>query len=219
MKTTEKTILLSIGFTMLLLVFRLSYSGTLTYIFYAWNIFLAALPLVFSKMLLKQPGFSTRAILLFCAWLLFFPNTAYLLTDLFHYHERWPVPKWYDLLLVVSASWNGILLGLVSLRQVETFFSPRLTAAKLQVLRFVLLLLCGYGIYLGRFLRFNSWDVITDPGDLFSALARHVLLPYEYRSVWKFTILFAALLWTIYNSIPALQLKERIDNAGGRTTE
>lgn len=219
MNKTEKTILISVGFTMLLLAFRLFYSGTPTYLFYVWNIILAALPLVFSKMLLKQTGFGTKAILLFCAWLLFFPNTAYLLTDLFHYRERWPVPKWYDLLLVVSASWNGILLGLASLRQVESFFSSRLSAAKLQALRFAFLLLCAYGIYLGRFLRFNSWDVITDPRDLFAALASHVLMPYEYRSVWKFTILFAALLWTIYSSIPALQLKENRGQPGGSNHE
>lgn len=198
MKRTEKFLLASVCFTLLLLTFRLGYSGKLTYIFLAWNLFLAVIPLLMSRKLLLHDGFKPVTILLLACWLLFLPNAPYLVTDVIHFRERLPVPKWFDLLLVVSAAWNGLLLGSVSLMQVESFLSRHLRPLQVNSLTVAFLFLSGYGIYIGRFLRFNSWDVITDPVDLVATLSQHFLLPYEYRSVWKFTLIFTGLLYIVY---------------------
>jgi uncharacterized membrane protein len=200
----QHLVIVSVGFTMLLLAFRVFYSGTLSYIFYAWNLFLAAVPLFFSSHLSKRDKLNPGALLLLCGWLLFFPNAPYVVTDLFHYKERWPVPKWYDLLLVLSAAWNGLMLGFISLAQVERFLAGVVNKRRMQALVFVFLLLCGYGIYIGRFMRFNSWDLITDPFSLLGETARHFVNPIEHLVVWKFTLLFALTLAVIYYGIKQL---------------
>src|SRR6202008_1566925 len=86
-----------------------------------WNTFLAAIPYFVSTQLLKLKKLNLAAWLMLAVWLAFFPNAPYIITDILHYEERPPVPFWYDVLLVISAAWNGLILGLVSLMNVEIF--------------------------------------------------------------------------------------------------
>jgi len=144
------------------------------------------------------------AVLLLLMWLLFFPNAPYIITDLFHYEERLPVPYWYDLVLVISAAWNGLILGMVSLMNVEKFLSRYLKPLWVRVCEIVSLLLCSYGVFIGRFLRFNSWDLITDPRILVYTSAHHVLLPQHYSKLWVFTLLFSVFLGIIYFTLQNL---------------
>jgi uncharacterized membrane protein len=201
---TSKLLLLSVSFTMCLLVVRFMYSHTWDYRFYGWNTFLAALPYMLSTQLVKLRRFRLPAILMLGTWLLFFPNAPYIITDLLHYEERPPVPFWYDIILVVSAAWNGLILGLVSLMNVETFLARYLKPFWLHCCVVASLFLCGYGIYFGRFMRFNSWDVFTDPGMLVYTSAHHVLLPLQYSKLWVFTLLFGVLLGIIYYTLKVL---------------
>lgn len=202
----SKMLLLSIGFSMSLLLVRFYYSSTFDYSFYGWNTFLAAIPYVISTQLLNLKKLNAWAILMLAMWLLFFPNAPYIITDLFHYEERLPVPYWYDLVLVISSAWNGLILGIVSLMNVEKFLSRYLKPFWVTVCEFASLLLCGYGVFIGRFLRFNSWDIVTDPRILVYASAHHVLLPQHYSKLWVFTILFAMLLGIIYFTLKKLPL-------------
>jgi uncharacterized membrane protein len=195
---TSRMLLLSVGFSMSLLLVRFLYSQTLDYRFYGWNTFLAAIPYLVSTQLVKLRKMKIAAIALLCTWLLFFPNAPYLLTDILHYEERPPVPFWYDLLLVISATWNGLILGIVSLMNVELFLSRHVKPFWVTTTIFISLLLCSYGIFLGRFLRLNSWDILRDPAYLAYTSAHHVLLPQRYPKLWVFTILFAVLLSIIY---------------------
>lgn len=198
----------SIIFTMALLAFRIIYSGNLSYIFYVWNLFLAVVPIMLSRRIQAMQVPTKKTFLLLFLWILFLPNAPYVVTDLFHYRERWPVPKWYDLMIVTSASWNGLMAGFISVMQVESFFSKRLSTTKTKLLTAVVFLLCGYGIYIGRYLRFNSWDILTAPWNLLLISARHFLEPVEHLVVWKFTLLFAVMLGIIYQSIKQLSLAE-----------
>lgn len=205
----EKMLAVSIGFTVMLLAFRIVYSRNLDYIFYVWNLFLAIVPLMLSRKLLSHDQLERRTYLLLLAWIVFLPNAPYVVTDLFHYKERWPVPKWYDLLLVTSASWNGLMAGFISVMQAEKFFSKIVSGRKTQIIVLIVFLLCGYGIYIGRFLRYNSWDIITDPLELITNSAKHILLPFEYLVVWKFTILFSAMLSIIYYTLKQFSFIEK----------
>ena len=201
----SKMLLLSVGFTMTMLLVRFVYSNTMDYRFYGWNTFLAAIPYLVSTQLIRLRKLGVVAFLMLGTWLLFFPNAPYIITDLLHYEERPPVPFWYDILLVISAAWNGLILGLVSLMNVENFLSRYLKPFWLHVCVMGSLLLCGYGIFIGRFLRFNSWDIVTDPGMLVYTSAHHVLLPQRYSKLWVFTILFAVLLAIIYYTLKQLR--------------
>ena len=201
---TSKMLLLCVGFTMSLLLIRILYSQTLDYSFYGWNTFLAAIPYFVSTQLIKLRRFAFAAFLFLFVWLIFFPNAPYLITDLLHYEERPPVPFWYDILLVISATWNGLILGFTSLMNVELFLSRYIKPVWVTVCVFISLLLCSYGVFLGRFLRLNSWDIASKPIDLAYTSAHHVLQPQRYPKLWVFTVLFAVVLSLIYFTLKKL---------------
>ena len=204
MNDIQKLIFVSLFFTLSLLALRAVYTGSLTYFFYPWNLFLATVPLFFSGLLVKQKTLNYKSILLLVLWLLFLPNAPYLVTDIFHYQKRPPVPMWFDLILVVSGAWNGILMCMISMFRVERFlkkvFNPKLTSP----IMFLLLIPCGYGIYIGRFLRYNSWDVITQPVSILKTSTHHLHHPFQSLSVWMFTFIFAFFLGIIYFTIKKL---------------
>jgi uncharacterized membrane protein len=202
--TISKMLLLSVCFTMALWLVRFYYSSTTDYGFYGWNTFLAAIPYFVSTQLLKLKKLNTLAILMLAVWLVFFPNAPYIITDLFHYEERLPVPYWYDLLLVISGAWNGLILGMVSLMNVEIFLRRFLKPGWVKLAVVASLFLGSYGVFIGRFLRFNSWNVITDPRILVYTSAHHVLLPRNYPKLWVFTILFTVFLGIIYYTLQYL---------------
>lgn len=197
-------LLLSITFSMSLLLVRYRFAPTEDYSFYPWNIFLAAIPYVISTQLLKLKKINFLAILMLVIWLLFFPNAPYIITDIFHYEQRLPIPFWYDLILVISAAWNGLILGMISLMNVEKFLLRHLKPTWVTICEFLSLLLCSYGIFIGRFLRFNSWNVLTDPRSLVYSSANHLLVPQNYQKLWVFTILFAVMLGLIYFTLKKL---------------
>jgi uncharacterized membrane protein len=200
----QKLISVSVGFTLILLIIRCVYTGTLTYFFYPWNLFLGMLPVFFSGSLLKEKTFNYKSILWLGLWLLFLPNAPYLLTDIFHFQERLPVPMWFDLILVVSGAWNGILFCMISLFRVEKFLKACVNPRFVNVLMFLLLIPCGYGIYIGRYLRYNSWDIVTNPKGLIKASTHHIHHPLQSLNVWLFTFVFAAFLGIVYFTIKKL---------------
>lgn len=204
LNNTEKILGASVAFTMVLLTVRILLTGSTIYLFYPWNIFLAALPLFFSSRLLKKAYFSVKALLFMGCWLLILPNAPYLVTDIFHFEERPPVPYWYDLLIVVSGAWNGMLMFIISLMQVERFLRRLLKAVWVNVAMVGLVFASGYGIYLGRYLRYNSWDVITRPTAVASSSFNHVLHPFQNIGIWMFTFLFSTFLSLVYFSVKYL---------------
>ena len=147
---TQKMVSVSLCFTLSLLTIRVLFTGSTIYSFYPWNLFLALIPLYISGLLLKQKTINYKSIFLLSVWLLFLPNAPYLVTDIFHFEERRPVPAWFDLLLVVSGAWNGILICMLSLFRVEKFLTSRCKPKLVAAIMFGLLVPCGYGIYIGR---------------------------------------------------------------------
>ncbi len=206
LNVTQKLVLVSLGFTLSLLFVRAVYTGSMDYFFYPWNLFLATVPLFFSSLLKKQKTFNYQSILYLGLWLLFLPNAPYLVTDIFHYTERPPVPMWFDLVLVVSGAWNGILLCMLSLFGVERFLRKTCNPKYINFVMFSILVPCGYGIYIGRYLRYNSWDIITEPVGLFKTSTHHLHHPVQNLNVWLFTFLFAFFLGIIYFTIKKLPL-------------
>ena len=207
----EKMMLLSLSFTIALLVARFLYTSDPQYFFYPWNLFLATVPYLFSRGLRKHKKINTKAILILLCWLLFLPNAPYIITDLFHFQQRPSVPYWFDLLLVVSAAWNGVVLGFTSLMQVEKFLARHIKFKWIKPATIILITLCSYGIYLGRYKRYNSWSVVTRPNDIFHTVISNIAEPWEHMQAWAFTILFTILLCLIYFTVKRIPGKTKAE--------
>lgn len=184
--------------------FRIYYSDYGTYIFLNWNLFLALLPYVISVFFLLynhkvKSNLLLTGILLF--WLLLFPNAPYIVTDFFHLDPRANVPYWFDLGLIFSFAWNGLMLGFISLYDIQTAIARRFSAFKGWLFAVVSIVLCSFGIYLGRYERFNSWDVISNPAALFIDIADRFINPLNHQRTILMTILFSAVLMFSYTTL------------------
>jgi uncharacterized membrane protein len=196
----QRWLYISMAFSCSLLLIRMLFTHSYTYIFFGWNLFLAWIPFVVSNTLPIRKRRFEQITLLFL-WLIFFPNAPYIITDFFHFEERVPVPLYYDLVLSFSFAWNGLLLGFISLLNVERWLSNRLGKHKSLLIVLFCLFLCGFGIYIGRYLRWNSWDVFMNPLELSTEIAERILNPFQYLRTWIVTGLFTLMLTIIYFNI------------------
>ena len=196
----------SLGLSLLLVVGRVLMTGHGTFLFLVWNLFLAVIPFALSTMLGTARG-PLRARLLVpvgAAWLLFFPNAPYILTDLFHLERRAGVPLWYDLALILSCAWNGLMLAYASLADMQRLVAGRLGVGAGWAFATVALLLSSFGIYLGRYLRFNSWDVLANPLTLFFDIVNRILHPFSFPGTWGVTLVFGLFLLVGYATVRLL---------------
>lgn len=141
-----------------------------------WNLFLAWIPyaLALGICAMQERGVRKRGLLVagIVLWVLFFPNAGYIVTDLTHWRNRPPVPKWFDYFFIMSYAWTGLALGYMALsliqRKIAAIRGPRIAWG------FVIGMLGAgaLGVYVGRFFRWNSWDVFTRPWKPLADLAR-----------------------------------------------
>jgi uncharacterized membrane protein len=180
-----------------LVALRVHYTSHVTFMFLVWNIFLAIIPYMISTMLvLYHEKIRNRFVLAipFLLWLCFFPNAPYILTDLFHLRPRTGVPYWYDLALILFFAWNGLMLGYASLMDIQTVITSRFNRWAGWVVAIASLILGSFGIYLGRYLRWNSWDVVSSPQDLLYDISIRVLNPTDHPQTYGVTIIFSVFL-------------------------
>ncbi|GAB3655400.1 DUF1361 domain-containing protein [Hymenobacter agri] len=196
----------SLALSVLLIAGRVLLTGRLSFLFLIWNLFLAIIPFGISTMLGAARGPLRARVLLpaGAAWLLFFPNAPYILTDLFHLDHRPGVPLWYDLALILSCAWNGLMLAYASLADMQQLVQQRLGAGTGWAFATVALLLSSFGIYLGRYLRFNSWDVLTNPLTLFYDIVDRLLHPFSFPGTWGVTLVFGLFLLLGYGTVRLL---------------
>jgi uncharacterized membrane protein len=184
-----------------------------------WNLFLAAIPLGLSLGLqgIRRDVFAAPVL---AGWLLFFPNAPYVLTDLMHLKERSGVPLWFDLLLLLSFALVALWMGFQSLRVVQDWVRWRTSSPAISwVFAFVTMMLSGFGIYLGRFLRWNSWDIFSRPEFLIADFSRRLGDPATSLKIWGVTLGFGGMLMIVYVSWtmahPALRPSLNLDNSRG----
>ena len=196
----SKRIIIPVSFTILLLAMRIVLTGELIYIFLAWNLFLAWIPFAISQRLIITQN-RWKIVLLIGCWLLFLPNAPYIITDFLHLKERAPIPYWYDILLLFSAALNGLLLGFASLLTIEKFLADRYGNRISGIIILLSFFLCAFGIYMGRYLRWNSWDIITNPDEIAIDILDRVLNPFAHFKTWSVTVLFGSFLYVMYYSV------------------
>jgi uncharacterized membrane protein len=168
------------------------------YLFLIWNLFLAGLPLVFAFALkyltdLQNSNVVVR-LMLFALWLLFLPNSPYIITDLVHLSHKRVTPLWFDGSIVFSSALVGLMMGLISLYIIHQMIRPQLNHFTNWIVLSLLIGLTSFGVYLGRVLRWNSWDLFTRPIHLFGSI---------YESLFRFsavsmTVVFSCMLFFIY---------------------
>ena len=187
---------------------RMAYSNTNDYSVLIWNLGLAWIPFVFAA-IAYGISWSRKLIYLVvpvCAfiWLIFFPNAPYILTDFQHLSTNANnAPLWYDVLMLVWFAWTGLLLGVISLhfmQEVVTRAFGRITG---WVFTFVVTVLSSIGIFLGRFYRWNSWDILGDPLPIVHDIWGWLRHPFANLRVYGFTLLFTALFLFVYLAIHA----------------
>ncbi|MET3537640.1 DUF1361 domain-containing protein [Chryseobacterium limigenitum] len=209
----EITILLILMtlFCFSLSIFRYYLSDTKVFFFLNWNLFLAWIPFIISSFLLIF-NIKSKIALAFAivVWILFFPNSPYILTDLFHLKTRNSVPIWYDLIVILSYAWAGLICGFTSLLDIEKMLSSYFKRSTISIIAVLFLFLSSFGVYLGRFLRWNSWDVLNNPFGLFNDIAVRFIYPLDYTKTWGVTVLMGIMLNFMYFMLRAVGKKTLI---------
>jgi len=180
---------------------RVLYTGNDYYTNLVWNLFLAWIP--FGLALYAYDGYrkGQGRLRLWAAgglWLLFFPNALYIVTDFTWLREAAGAPVWYDVVLVSAAAWCGLLLGFASLYLMQGVVRGAVGVSRAWAFALATLALGSFGVYLGRFERWNSWDVFTRPGHLVQSLLPHLAHPQDHPRALAVMVLFTAFLAMSY---------------------
>jgi uncharacterized membrane protein len=192
-------------------------SDSLAYAYLLWNLFLAWLPLVFAwriVVVLRYKLWSSwEAMGVSVLWLIFLPNSFYMISDFIHLQDiRQDVL--YSALMFTSFIYIGVLLGFSSLYLIHLEFNKRFTSNTSVGLLGIILLVCSFAIYLGRDLRWNSWDILTNPGGLLFDISARLLHPSVYPQMFLTVIPFFVLLASMYSLVwYSIQLLRQTDAA------
>ena len=192
-------------------IFRFVYTDTKVFLFLNWNLFLAFIPWAVTSIVILKPNiqkYRLTILILLGIWLLFFPNAPYILTDLFHLRLKSSIPQWSDLILILSFAWTGLLFGYLSLWDIEKILSKSLSQVWTGIISVSLLFIGSFGIYLGRYLRWNSWDIISQPFNLIYDISDRFLNPFDHPRTWGVTIFMGIFLNMIYWTFRMVRRRE-----------
>jgi uncharacterized membrane protein len=184
-----------------LVEFRIHRTGDPFYRFLVWNLFLAWVPFglaIAAYNRAARRGVDVVVGVLLVLWLLFFPNAPYMLTDFIHLGESESVPVWYDALLLSSFAWTALLLGYASLYLVQMLARRVFGLAWSWVGVACALALASFGVYLGRFVRFNSWDALVRPGRVLDVISNQVENPFHHPRMIAVLLALTAFLLVGY---------------------
>lgn len=190
------------GVSVALIFARIIWTWKLRYAFLAGNLFLAWIPLILALLAHEKyqqgAGRSWRFFVLGGAWLLFFPNAPYIFTDLIHLTTRFLPHFWVDLVLILLCALTGLVLGFVSLFLMQAIVFRMFGRLASWIFIAAVAGLSSFGIYLGRFLRFNSWDVLFQPVKLYHGIGQSLSEPLSNSAPRGFMVLFATFLFLAY---------------------
>ncbi len=205
--TMQQWLLISCGFSCLLLAARIVVTGYYTYLFLTWNLFLAFVPYTISQWLHAHTLLAKnkwKLSLFLLLWLSFIPNSFYIITDLFHLEKFDSAPKWFDLLLIFSFAWNGLMLGIASVRKMEMVLEIVIGRGFSLLILLVVMWLNAFGIYIGRYLRYNSWDIVMQPFSLFGEMFELLFHPLTNKMEWGMIAVYAVFMTVCYITIKKL---------------
>ncbi|WP_452219858.1 DUF1361 domain-containing protein [Lacinutrix salivirga] len=181
-------------FSIVLLMVRIKLTQSYHFLFLVWNLFLATIPFAITCYLLtlKKMSIFTFSIC-FTVWLLFLPNAPYIITDLFHLRLSNPKFIWLDVLVISTFAISGLLLFYFSIIDFKTIINRQFKKFW-QPLFYSLFFLSSFGMYLGRFLRYNSWEILNHPQLIILDIWTILTQPSTHSEAWLFTIIVGAFL-------------------------
>lgn len=167
-----------------------------------WNLGLAWLPLLLVLWLVRvlhdRVWSNWLPFIITLAWLGFLPNSFYMVTDFIHLYEVPRLNALFDVVMFTSFILNGLILGYLSLYLVHAEFLKRLNRRTSATLIGGVLLLTSFAIYIGRDLRWNTWDVVFNPASVIFDVSDRIINPSQHPQVFSTTISFFVLLATVY---------------------
>jgi uncharacterized membrane protein len=186
---------------------RAGITGRAALLFLGWNLLLAWVPLVVSVVIASRRAPSRAGTFaLGAVWLAFFPNAPYLVTDLIHLRAHGVVLHLYDAMMVFAFAMTGLCIAFLSLWLIHRLVERRAGRAAGWLFVAAVAGLSGFGVFLGRFPRWNSWDIVTRPGELFATLALHAQDPLSHPRAIGMTLMMGTLFAIAYLMLYALTL-------------
>lgn len=194
--------MLSSAVSLFLLMARMIATHEPTYWFMSWNLILAWVPLGLAWWLLARlrstAWFSPANIVLVFLWLGFLPNAFYIASDIIHLPEGGGVSYLFDVVMMLSFTFNGFVLGFLSVYGIHNRLKQKLGGRWTAVLIGLVFLACSFAIYLGRYLRWNSWDVFVHPVGVIFDVSDPFINPSSHPQVFTTMAMFFILLSSIY---------------------
>jgi len=185
-----------------LFVFGVVTNHSLQFSYLVQNLFLAWVPLCITALLLKSLRThlwsSWRSLGLTLLWLIFLPNSFYMISDFVHIQD---VPRHnllYDVVMFTAFIFTAALVGFCSLYLVHVELRKRMSMQVSSGVIGTILLLCSFAIYLGRDLRWNSWDVLVNPAGILFDVSDHFIHPLQHLDMFSMTCSFFVLLGSLY---------------------
>lgn len=201
------------------------YRGThATFLFLIWNLFLAWVPYwialsldFFNRNIPPTEGGGSRRfsqksnliiLILMSLWILFFPNAPYILTDLLHLHRREMVPHWFDVMLFITFAWAGLMLGYASLFEVQRFLEVHFSKKVAWGIISFAIFLGGFGVFMGRFQRWNSWDIVKHPFKIVRQQIYVLTHPLQHLETLGLVAVLSGFMFLGYLTINALRTQD-----------
>lgn len=187
-----------------------------------WNLFLAWIPLGLAlwlhKVLKRKLWSSWEALLITILWLGFLPNSFYMISDFIHVQDVARVDVLYDVVTLSSFIFNGVVLGFLSLYNVHYELLNRVRRRTAHIIVAAVILACSFAIYVGRDLRWNTWDVLVNPGGILIDVSDRLLHPLIYSQTYTTTAVFFVLIGSFYvvawQMVRAMRYQKVLDDAG-----
>jgi len=205
-----KSIFLLIILSLVLNILRVFIFGKLSLIYVIWNLFLAFIPFVISSFLLYYSNNKLNNISFWfwsIVWFLFIPNSPYIVTDLIHIGEVHNTPIIYDSFLLFSSALTGLLLGMYSMFHMEKIIKNKYSQKIASISIFIVMFFASFGIFIGRFLRFNSWDIVSKPMSIINGVVNIFIDSSDYMVAILYTLLFLFFISMSYYSWKSTQEK------------
>jgi uncharacterized membrane protein len=203
-KNIPKSIIPLLIIAVTLNILRVVIWGKMSFVFILWNMFLAFIPFVISYFLLlfskKDQSKKTMFIIGIFLWLLFIPNAPYIITDFVHLGVVRGVPILFDICLLFSSASVGLILGFNSIFHIEQIIKMKFSKRKTSIIIGIIILMISFGVYLGRFLRFNSWDVFVNHTSLIKNIWSIFAQSASHIEVYLYTLLFFFFLSLAYKA-------------------